>query len=200
MSACPFAPCYDPCMHKLVSEARSEAGHRRNHENMQAWYMGYLSQAASAGNGISQEMFSSALTVLTECEPESAPNWIAFASECVDLGQYVDFVPEEDHAVAVNRWLETLLSSLLEIQKQYGTHIAKQVCDLSLLPNCLYPSEMLQAAAHFQNGGTPKEISGMIKSGAIEGEQPFFPKLMHQEGADRESSLYTSIDWQILGM
>ncbi len=199
-SACPFAPCHDPCMYKLVSEVRSAIGHQRNQENMRAWYMGYLTQTAMAGNGISQEMFTTALTVLIDGEPGSVSNWISFAAECVDLGQYVDFEQEKNPTLAVNRWLETLLSGLLETQKQYGTHIAKQVCDLALLPNCLYPSEMLQAAAHFKNGGAPEEISAMIASGTIEGEQPFFPKLTGEEEQDRGYSPYTSMDWTILGM
>jgi len=194
MSACPFAPCYDPNMQKLVSEARSEAGHRRNQENLRAWHMGYLSQTAKAGNGISQEMFTEALTTLTDCKPESAPKWIGFASECVEQGQYVDFAQESDHDLAVNRWLETLLSGLLETQEKYGADIAKQVCDLALLPNCLYPSEMPQAAAHFQSGGSPEDISGMIESGAIEGNQPFFPKLTCEVEENREASLSMSIN------
>lgn len=200
VSACPLAVCYDPCMRKLVSETRTEAGHRRNQENMRAWYRGYIFQTALAGNGISQEMFSAGLNTLIDSEPESISNWIDFATECVDLGQYVDFVEEEDHAVAVNRWLETLLSGLLEIQRQYGTHIAKQVCDLALLPNCLYPSEMLQAAAHFQNGGAPEEISKMIESGAIEGEQPFFPKLADAAEDNHSYSPNASMGWTIPGM
>lgn len=200
MSACPLAVCCDPCMRKLVSETRTEDGHRRNQENMRAWYRGYIIQTALAGNGIPQEIFSAGLNTLIDSEPESIPNWIDFATECVDLRQYVDFVEGEDRAVAVNRWLETLLSGLLEIQRQYGTHIAKQVCDLALLSNCLYPSEMLQAAAHFQNGGIPEEISGMIASGAIEGDQPFFPKLADAEGENQSYSPNASMCWTIWGM
>lgn len=145
-SACPFAPCYDPHMQKLVIKA----AHRQNQENMRAWYVGYLTQTSMAGNGISQEMFTIALTTLIDCKPESAPKWIGFASECAEQEQFVDFEQESDYDLAANRWLETLLSGLLETQKQYGASIAKQVCDLALLPNCLYPSEMLQAAAYFQ--------------------------------------------------
>jgi len=176
-SACQFAVCYDPCMCKLVSETRTEAGHRRNQENMQAWYMGYLTQAALAGNGISQELFSGGLVTIFDSKRELASIWIGFATGCVDLGQYVDFAECGDRAVEVDRWLETLFAGLVETQRQYGPGIAKQVCDLALLPNCLYPSEMLRAAEHLQNGGSPEAISAMIESGALEGEQPFFPKL-----------------------
>ena len=166
---------------------------------MRAWYMGYLSQTGMAGNGISQELFTAALAVLIDCNPESAPNWIRFAAECVDLGQYVDFTQENDHALAISRWLETLLSGLLETQKQYGECIAKQVCDLALLSNCLYPSEMLQAASHFQNGGSPEDICEMIESGAVEGDQPFFPKLAYDE-ENRKPGPSASMDWTIRGM
>lgn len=188
VSVCSFAESYDSYMCKLVGEARSKADHRRNKENMQAWYRGYIFQSALAGNGISQEMFSTGLNTLIDSNPESIPNWIEFAIECVNLGQYVDFIEEKNPAVAVNRWLETLLSGLLETQRQYGTHIGKQVCDLALLPNCLYPSEMLQAAAHFQSGGVSEEISKMIESGAIEGNEPFFPKLVDKEGENNSQS------------
>lgn len=188
VSACSFAECYDSYKCKLVRETRSKADYRRNKENMQAWYRGYIFQTALAGNGISQEMFSTGINLLIDSNQESILNWIEFATECVNLGQYVDFIEEKKPVVAVNLWLETLLSGLLETQRQYGTHIAKQVCDLALLPNCLYPSEMLQAAAHFQSGGVPEEISKMIESGAIEGNEPFFPKLVDKEGENNRQS------------
>ena len=200
MSACPFAPCYDQCMYGLVSEAHTAAAHQRNQENMRAWYMGYRSQTALTGNGISREIFTAALTVLIDSKPESITSWIGFAVECVDLGQYVDFVQKNDDTLNVNRWLETLLSGLLETQKQYGVHIAKQVCDLASQSNCLYPSEMLQAAVYLQKGSTPEEIGVMIASGAIDGEQPFFPKLSDAAEENPDYSPYTSIDLSILGM
>lgn len=195
-SACPLASCYYPSMYELIREARNDADNRRNQENIQAWYVGYLTQTALDGNGIPQKMFSAALTVLLGSEAKSASKWIDFATECVDLGRYVDFAKVEDHSVAVNRWLETLLSGLLEVQKRYSTSIAKQVCDLALLPNCLYPSEMLQAAVHFQNGGNLKEIIKMIESGAIEGAEPFFPKFTDEAGENHKCDSHVSNGWK----
>lgn len=197
-SACQFAVCYDPCMRKLVSETRTEAGHRRNQENMRAWYMGYLTQTASSGQGIPPEMFIGALSIFVDCESAATLTWIRFASECVDAEQYVDLAPEEDRAVAINRWLESLLAGLLGTQKQYGTRIAKQVCDLALQPNCLYPSEMLQAAEHFQKGGSSEDITEMIANDDLEGDQPFFPKLT--DGIKEGHSPNADMDRPILGM
>lgn len=34
------APCYDERMHSLVSETRTERGHKRNIRNMSAWLEG----------------------------------------------------------------------------------------------------------------------------------------------------------------
>lgn len=197
VSACPSTAYHDDSrMQKLVSEA----AHQHNQENVRAWYMDYLTQMTVAGNGILQETFTEALTILLDCEPESAPKWIRFATECVEQKQFVDFAQESDHDQAVNRWLETLLSGLLKTQKQYGANIAKQVCDLALLSNCLYPSEMMQAAAYFQKGGSPKEIGGMIESGAIEGEQPFFPKLSDVAEENPDYSPYANVDWTVIGI
>lgn len=190
-SGYPFAVCDDPHMYELLRGTSGKPGIQINLENLRAWYMGYLTQTALAGNGISQELFAAGLRVLFDSEREPPSTWIGFAAECVDLGQYVDFVQCGDRAIAVDRWLETLLAGLMETQRQYGRGIAKQVCDLALLRNCLYPSEMLRAAEHFQNGGSPEEISKMIESGALEGEQPFFPKLTDgiEEGHDHSSNI-----------
>ncbi|WP_313563255.1 hypothetical protein [Ruminiclostridium cellobioparum] len=173
----PFAVCDDPRMYELLRGTSGKPGIQINLENMRAWYMGYLTQAALAGNGISQELFSGGLVTIFDSQRELASIWIGFATGCVDLGQYVDFAECGDRAVEVDRWLETLFAGLVETQRQYGPGIAKQVCNLALLPNCLYPSEMLRAAEHLQNGGSPEAISAMIESGVLEGEQPFFPKL-----------------------
>ncbi len=198
-SGCPFAVCDDPRMYKLLKGTSGKPGIQIDSENLRAWYMGYLTQTALAGNGISQELFAAGLRVLFDSEPECVSNWIGFAAECVDLGQYVDFVESEDHAVVVGHWLETLLASLFETQRQYGANLAKQVCDLALIPNCLYPSEMIKAAEHFRNGGAPENISKMIESGAIEGEQPFFPKLANAAGENNSHNPNAGMEWTILG-
>lgn len=199
-SVCPFAVCYDLRMRELLRYPSDNSGIGLNLENLRAWYMGYLTQASMSGNGISQKLFSGGLKVLFDSNQETVSNWIGFSTECVDLGQYVDFAECGDRAVAVDRWLETLLAGLFDTQRQYGRDIAKQVCDLALLPNCLYPSEMLQAAKHFQDGGSPKEISEMIDSGAIEGDQPFFPKLTEGIGDDPDHNPDTGMDRPMLGM
>lgn len=179
-----FAPCYDRRMHTLVSEARSETAQRRNLDNMRAWRQGYLAHTASSGEGISPEMFTAAIGTLIDGESEAAAAWIRFAGECVDMDQYVDFAEKGAQAQPINHWLETLLAGLLEIRKSHGAAIAKQVCDLALRPACLYPSEMPQAADHFRRGGAPEDIDKMIESGAVEGDPPFFPRLVRNAGQE----------------
>lgn len=39
-----IAPCFDGRMHKLVSNTRTEKGHKRNQRNMSAWYAGLNSK------------------------------------------------------------------------------------------------------------------------------------------------------------
>lgn len=34
------APCYDPILDSIVTNARSEAGHKRNERILKAWYKG----------------------------------------------------------------------------------------------------------------------------------------------------------------
>lgn len=192
-----FAPCYDQSMYSLVSESRTASGHRRNLENMRAWYKGYLSQTASGGNGISKELFSQAVPVFIDCKPEAIPIWINFATECVELGQYVDFSQESDKSMAINRWLETLLAGLLQIKAEFGEQIASKICNLALKNECIYPYEMPLTAGYLQKNDNPEEIRGLIQSGELEAASAFFPKLGNEGKNDSPNA---SIDWQILGM
>ena len=192
-----FAPCYDKNMYSLVGESRTARSHRRNLENMWAWYEGYLSQTASDGNGISRELFSQAVPVFIDCVPEAIPAWINFAVECVELGQYVDFSQGSDKSTATNRWLETLLAGLLQIKAEFGEQIASEVCNLALNNECLYPYEMQLAAEHFRNNGNPEKISDLIQSGELEAASAFFPKLSNDGKNDSPDA---SNEWTILGM
>lgn len=194
---CPFAPCYDTNMHRLIGKAKSDSDQRRNQENIQAWYEGYLSQTASNGEGISFKQFALTLLMLTDSEPETISCWITFAKECVACGQFVDFAEEGAQMRPVNLWLETLMAGFFDIHKRFGKHIVTQVCDLALQPNCLYPSEMQQAVKHFQAGGSPSDITKMIENGKLEGCKSFFPKLSLR---DINNSPCVSNDGQILGM
>ena len=196
-SACPFAPCYDPRMYKLVTNSKSDSGIRQNIENMQAWHEGYISQTASAGQGISPEMFTSALSLLIDSRSEIASRWIAFADELVKRDQYVDFAENGEQAHPVDHWLEVLLAGLITVKKEHGGQIAKQICDLILQHSGLYPDQMLQAAEHLRNGGSPKNIDGKIRRADIDVNSSFFPKLYTPEEQD---SPYTNMSWTILGI
>ncbi len=189
-----FAPCNDKKMSCLVNESDMTSSHRRNQENMQAWYEGYLSQTASDGNGISKEMFSKAVPVLINCKPEAIPIWINFAVECVELGQYVDFSEEHDKCKAINRWLETLLAGLLQIKAEFGEQIAGKICNLALKNECLYPYEMPLEAEDFQNNGNLPKISDLFQSGALEPASAYFPKLSNDgKNYSPNASIYGDI-------
>ncbi len=157
----------------------------------------YLSQASLTGEGISSALFTSAMTAFMDCKPEVISRWISFANECVENGQFVDFADDGDDNNPVDRWLETLLARILKIQKSYGNKVAKQICDLSLQPNCLYPSEMKAAAEHFKKGGGPEDVGAMLESGALEGYDSFFPKLREVLGNDTTDE---SMNWKINGL
>lgn len=192
-----FAPCYDKNMYCLVSNSHTVSDHRRNLENMQAWYEGYLSQIVSDGNGVSKELFSQAVAAFMGCEPEAIPIWINFASECVEHEQYVDFSQKSDKSTEINRWLETLLAGLLQIKVEFGERIASEICNLALKNECLYPYEMPLAAEHIKNNDNPQKIGELIQSGELEDTSIFFPKL----GKDRKNnSPNASMDRTILRM
>lgn len=116
--------------------------------------------------------------LMPECSQEALKTWVAFAKECVDLEQYVDFKTDPDRNEAVGRWLETLLVGLYISKIRYGEEAAEKVCSLGQLekPMCLYPSEILQAAVQFEMGCSQEEVTEMVKNGEIDACIPFFPK------------------------
>lgn len=111
--------------------------------------------------------------------PEAVQRWIDFAANCVSEGQYANFTPSMDAEADVEKWLDTLCGGLYAVRAEYGGELAGKLVELSLDNCCLYPGEMLQAAACLRDGGTAETISGKIASDEIESEQPFFPVPIH---------------------
>lgn len=120
--------------------------------------------------------FSSAVhNLLPDSTPEAVHTWIEFAKECVDSGQYVDFV-EESETVAAERWLNNIYSGLKAVKEDFGEPIANQVCELAAIQSCLYPGEMCNAAQHFQDGRTPLEISDMVMNSELDSDELCYPE------------------------
>lgn len=130
--------------------------------------------------GISPELFRQSMLLLYQCQPEACSGWVAFAEEIVRNGQFVDFdlVGEPSHEV--NRWLETFVAGLLQVQAEYGPEIARKMSQFSLHNLSLYPYEMLEAAKQFEMGASIEEIEGMMVSGLLDDCTGHFPKLTEQ--------------------
>lgn len=129
---------------------------------------------------ISTEQFMTAISALLPGSTQKTiENWITFAKECIEQGQYVDFTAIPNQMEAVGRWLETIVTSLYLCRIQYGVEIAVKVFNLGQLekPMCLYPDEMQKAALHLMHGGDAEAISEIIQDGGFESATPYFPKI-----------------------
>lgn len=172
-----LAPCYDPKMHRMVSESRTERGHKRNIRNMTAWHLGRLCQELELGKPLDRKRFQVALpTLLPDTKEGSTPIWADFARERVEQGQYVDFIEEPDET-ALCRWHETLLASLFLLAREYDQETAAKVCDLSLASCCLYPYEMERAAEELRKGTSSDTLVKLMQDGELEADTAKFPTL-----------------------
>ncbi len=106
--------------------------------------------------------------LLPECQSEAAQLWYNFAAECVDRQQYVHFRAAENLDASIGNWLEVLYEGLRQTKETLGTELAVKVGDLSCERCCLYPGEMLMAAACLRDGDDAKEILAKIDSGDID--------------------------------
>lgn len=114
-----------------------------------------------------------------QCSQEDIRRWTDFAEECVEMGQYVDFIEEPDTDRAVGKWLDSICAGFLLVQEKYGMQVAEEICGLSSL-FCLYPYEMEPAAVFLAGSGSREKIPGMIEKGELDGN-PVFPKLRQKE-------------------
>ena len=123
---------------------------------------------------MTREDFSLALNaLLPNCDPEAASKWAEFAGECVAQEQFVYFIPTE-HDAAVEKWLDSIFAGLYAVKQECGPEIAAKVAGLSCYQRALYPGEMMSAAAVLKDGGDAERISGMIASGKLDMNEPFF--------------------------
>lgn len=114
--------------------------------------------------------------LLPNVTPEAISTWADFAQECVDMGQYVDFI-EEPGPTALSRWFDTTLAGFVNLSEQYSRETAAQVCELGLNRCVLYPYELGRAAEEVQKGSDTKTIFNLMLEGKLEAPAPVFPKL-----------------------
>ncbi len=98
---------------------------------------------------------------------ENIKKWVAWAEECVDMGQYDKF-REMPRNQAVEKWLDSYYSAFNRIHTDFGRDTAIKVMNLSAERLCLYPYEMHVAARVLKDGGTGKDILKMIHKGTLE--------------------------------
>lgn len=125
------------------------------------------------------DFFASLHTAAPDSTPEAVQAWIDFAAECMEQGQYANFTPSANQEASMERWLDALCGGVYAVRAEYGAELAGKLVNLSLDKCCLYPGEMLQAAACLRDGGTFETIFDKINADEIESEQPFFPVPVH---------------------
>lgn len=126
---------------------------------------------------MTKEQFQAGLRSLLPDTAEGAEEiWADFAHECVELGQYVDFV-EEPEEIARSRWYDTLLAGFVLLKKEFGEDTARFICDLSLENHCLYPYEMERAGQEVKTGGDAGSLFRLMEEGKLDAPSPVFPKL-----------------------
>lgn len=101
------------------------------------------------------------------CSGETVQGWLSFAEECIEMGQFPDFLPVSDRDTAVGKWLDAIYKGLYRAEQEYGTKPAEQICGLSV-KHCLYPWEMMEAARYLKNGGDIEDMILMSVEGLLD--------------------------------
>ncbi len=141
---------------------------------------------------MSQEEFIEKFhALLPECRPGAAQLWYDFAVGCVDRGQYVHFQAAESRDASIGNWLDVLYEGLRQTKETLGAELAAKVGDLSCERCCLYPGEMLMAAACLRDGDGAKEILKKIDSGEIDCTD-LFSAVQPEDSAEKNCPLLGS--------
>lgn len=102
-----------------------------------------------------------------ECSRDSIQSWIAFAEECVKMGQYPDFILVSDKDAAVEKWLDAVYIGLCRAKQKYGIKPVEQICRLSI-KHSLYPWEIMLAAEYLKNGGDMEKVALLSVEGMFD--------------------------------
>lgn len=139
--------------------------------------LGHLRQQLADGEPLDRDAFLRNMALLLpSADPDAISKWADFAQECVEMGQYVDFV-EEPEPAALSRWHDSMLAGFVLLAEQFSEETAAQVCGLSLSHCTLYPYELERAAQEVQKGISPDGIFNLMFEGHLEAPDPVFPKL-----------------------
>lgn len=173
----PFASCYDPQMHNMVSESRTKRGQEYNSRNMMAWSTGYLKAYLERGSLIDSSMFRSCLIAfLPEFQSDAANGWTQYAEQRIASGEYIDN-EIVGHEIALSRWHESLLAGLLDVKHSFGPAVATELCNLGASGQCLYPCEMNHAARLLSEGTDVAQFGQMREYKLTEAADASYPQL-----------------------
>ena len=64
---------------------------------------------------------------LPGCAAEAISEWVDFASKYVDNEHFVDFIPENDKPIAIERWLSCIYAGFYFVKKEFGEKIAGKI-------------------------------------------------------------------------
>lgn len=172
-------PCYDPNMKGMVNDGLSEKASLRNHKNMSAWALGYISQWLEDGKLLNEGLFRLGVVALFPTSKEGAPlAWTVFTEYCVDEEQYVDFLESEpDKATAQSHWFDALLASFVRLKQGHGEEIAQKVLELGVDGLCLYPHEMEAGAREIALGADFQQLCELVNEGKLDEASFRYPKL-----------------------
>lgn len=99
--------------------------------------------------------------------PEAVQVWADWIKECVELGQYADFV-EQPKDAAIAKWFDCYYAEFYFIKKEFGSEIAAQLWALAVTDKLtLYPYEMHPAAEHLAAGVAKEELGDLIEKGLL---------------------------------
>lgn len=60
------------------------------------------------------------MRLVSECSMEHVQDWIAFAEECIEGGQYTDFIPVSDKDAAVGKCPDAVYEGLYRAKQYMG--------------------------------------------------------------------------------
>lgn len=131
------------------------------------------------------EDFFTAVRKLSPVQDEEAIRyWKGFVDGCVEHGQFVGLEATADGRQETEKWLDTLYSTFCLVKDSFGQEVADVLIGLSREGYCLYPGEMMQAAACLENGVNVRQLLVLMDTGFLEADAPF--SIMSREEAERQ--------------
>ncbi len=131
------------------------------------------------------EDFFTAVRKLSPVQDEEAiRHWKGFVDVCVEHGQSIGFEATADGCQETEKWLDTLYSAFCFVKDSFGQEVTDALIALGSEGCCLYPGEMMQAAACLENGVNARQLLVLMDTGFLEADAPF--SIMSREEAERQ--------------